>query len=1327
MLARTLSTGVIIFLLAWQHAKSAPISTEETDFFETRIRPVLAQDCYECHRSEGKRQGGLALDHRKALLEGGDTGPALVPGDAAGSLLIQVIRHEHEDLKMPKAGAKFEDSTIADFEKWVAMGAPDPRDAPPTPEAEEEDTNWDAVMERRKSWWSFQPLREAEIPGTTGHTVDRFIQAKLTENGLQPASQANGETLIRRLSYALRGLPPTLAEIKAFVSNPSPTAYEALADSFLDSPRFGERWARHWMDWVRYTDSHGSEGDPAIPYAWRYRDYLIRALNGNVPYNQLVKEHLAGDLIANPRTNSDLRLNESAIGPAHLRMVNHGFAPTDALDEQVRFTDDQINVVSKAFLGLTVSCARCHNHKFDPISQRDFYAWYGIFASCPPASIIADTPDSESVQASRKELGTLKPKLKATLIAEWNRLLPVSVAGVLENKKAIEGANKPSSLLHPVWAKLKGEREFKEALKSWKAVPIEGEIAKGWSFTSEADLQSWLVDGKEMTPRSRAGDFAIAADGDRVLTGIYPSGTYSHLTSSKDRGVLMSPRFLLDKDYDLWMQVAGDGGAVARYSIQNYPRDGTVFPVKRLNGGQWRWERLNMDYWKGDHMHLEITTAADQAVLANTKAPRSWLGVRQVALVEKGKTLPRDDYAFARPLVQEIEKSNNGLKSAYRRALEACLDAWESGVLSDDQALLLDQALQVGLLPNAIDDLPGVTSLLARYRERESALPVPTRVPGVVEKDPYDQPLFERGNHKMPGEPVPRHFLDAIDGSPYNSTHSGRLDLAEDMLRKDNPLTRRVIVNRIWHHVFGEGLVRTPDNFGRLGQKPSHPELLDHLALWFEAEGYSIKSLIKHLVTSETWKASSEPSETAEDQDPDNILLSHAHLRRLDAEAIRDSLLAVSGRLEIDEMYGPAVNGDSARRSVYLRVKRNNLDPFLAIFDAPVPASSKGRRDVTNVPGQSLTMLNDPFVIRTAEHWADKNLTGEDKIDTLFLQTLGRSASESEASQAWAYLNQSIQSRRSIDELNERLRATETQISGRLSSLDKTITERVLTKQGIKEKSSESKIQPLAYWSFDNDLQDQLGSLHGKAHGGARIEGGALVLDGKGSFVSTAPLETHLREKTLEAWVRLDGLQQQGGGVISVQDLSGATFDAIVFAEQEKRHWMSGSNGFTRTQSFQGQPEKEAKERFVHVAMVYASDGTVTGYREGKLYGKPYKSDGPFHFRSGDAQVLFGNRHGEPDGQHLLKGRIDRAALHARALSAEEIAATASDNPNFITEADRQAVLTEAERLSETKWRGELDSVQKQLAAMKADLVAPSGWADLAHAMFNLKEFLYIR
>ncbi|NCF84087.1 MAG: DUF1549 domain-containing protein [Verrucomicrobiaceae bacterium] len=1316
-------TILFSFLCVLPCAAQKDISPQDREFFESRIRPILAQECYECHRTGGKQKGGLALDHRAAVLAGGERGQVLVPGNPAKSLLIQAIQHEHAELKMPKAGAKLDPEVIADFTAWIEKGAPDPRDAPPSDEAVAADSQWDAVLKRRKRWWSFLPLEMPSLPGDdeSAHPIDRFVEKRLQADGLSKAPQADRPTLIRRLSFVLRGLPPTPKEIDAFTADQSEKAYDRLVAQFLDSPQFGERWARHWMDWVRYADSHGSEGDPMIPYAWRYRDYLIRALNDDVPYDQLVKEHLAGDLLENPRINSSLGLNESAIGPAHLRMVFHGFAPTDALGEQVRFTDDQINVVSKAFMGLTVSCARCHNHKFDAISQRDFYAWYGIFASCPPASISA-TASTEAEADARKTLPKLKTEIRTALANAWMASVPALPDRLKALDEAIGKAESTSNLLHPLWLARAG-KPLLEGLQSWRERPQEHEAEPDWNITQEPEFQSWTIQGKSLAKKSKSGNFSISPDDGQLVTGIYPAGRYSHLLSSKDRGVLLSPRVMLDDDRDVWMLVAGDGGAVLRYAVQNYPRNGTVYPTRNLSGGQWRWERFPLDYWTGDYVHVEFTTAADQPVLTKTNADRSWIGVRRVALFPKGSGPFRDEFAFGRPLLHALGPKLENLVVAYKSALANSISAWAENRASDDQALFLDQALRAGLLSNSPEALPDVAALAKRYREiEEEKIPVPVRVPGVLERVPFDQELMVRGDHKQPAEPVARTFLEAIDSTPYSAQGSGRLHLARDLFRPDNPLSRRVSVNRFWHHAFGEGLVRTPDNLGRLGQKPSHPELLDYLSVWFEENGFSIKGLLRHLVTSDTWKASTEASDEARAQDPENLLLSHAHLRRLDAEAIRDSLLAVSGQLE-DGGDGPPVTGDRPRRSVYVRVKRNSLDAFLGTFDAPVPASTTGRRDVTNVPGQSLTLLNDPFILKTAREWTTR-LEGTDaaKVNAMFLQGLGRQPTNNERSEALIYVETSNREKAQTDDLLSKLKKKLEQVGAEIQSLEEKAKQRVLATREPSE-SSEGPL-PMAAWNFESDLRDQVGSHHGRFHGSARLANGALVLDGKG-HLSTTALSEDLRAKTLVARVMLSTLDQRGGGVVSVE--AGATFDSIVYSEQAPRHWLAGSNGFARTQPFEGEPESRAKDAFVHVAIVYQEDGQILGYLEGKPYGKSYKSSGPAHFRSGKSQFLLGLRHGEPASDRRLRGKIDDAAVFDRALSAHEVAALASGSGNYVSMKDYLAAMTEPERERHREAQASQSELRAELEATESMPSPPSGWADLAHAIFNLKEFIYLR
>jgi len=408
------------FLPAWIALMTVASGAEPDDreFFESRIRPVLAQECYQCHAVATKKKGGLLLDSRAGLLKGGSSGPAIVPGKPGESFLLKTIRHEDPELKMPRNGAKLDAGTIRDFETWIARGAFDPRDNPPSKEEVTKETSFDAVLRRRKTWWSFQPITAPPVPAIAGvpHPVDRFLRSRM--GALPPAPEAGPRIFVRRCFLILTGLPPAPEDVETFVAdhakNPQ-AAVEVLVDRLLASPRFGERWARHWMDMMRYAETHGSEGDPAIPHAWRYRDYLVRALNADVPYAQLVREQIAGDLLEKPRLVDGL--NESALGIGHLRMVLHGFSPTDSLDELVTFTDNQIDTVTKAFLGLTVSCARCHDHKFDALSQADFTALYGIFSSTRPAVIDVNVPERQALNIDR--IAALKTELKATLAEQW--------------------------------------------------------------------------------------------------------------------------------------------------------------------------------------------------------------------------------------------------------------------------------------------------------------------------------------------------------------------------------------------------------------------------------------------------------------------------------------------------------------------------------------------------------------------------------------------------------------------------------------------------------------------------------------------------------------------------------------------------------------------------------------------------------------------------------------------------------------------------------------------------------------------------------------------
>ncbi|NBV25060.1 MAG: DUF1549 domain-containing protein, partial [Proteobacteria bacterium] len=414
----------------------------QIEFFEKNIRPVLAAECYECHAT-AKKKGGLALDTRDGLLKGGESGPAIVPGQPDASLLLQALRHTHPTLKMPKKGAQLDARVIAQFAEWIREGAADPRSGAPT--AASMSSAWADTLAFRRQWWSFQPITRPAIPtpkntAWSTNAIDRFLLTQMETHGLAPGPDADPRTLIRRLSFALTGLPPKPEEVEAFVRESQignrQSAIGNATDHLLASPAFAEHWARHWLDLVRYAETHGSEGDPEIPQMWRYRDYVIRAFAADAPADQLIREHIAGDLLppAQTRWNKPDNLNESLLGLAHFRLVEHGFQPVDTLDDQVKAVDSQIDVLAKAFQGLTVSCARCHDHKFDPISQRDYYALYGILASARPAQVQLDS--SAVLNRNRAELRSLKAQIQSGLADAWRDAIPKLITQLTHGSSA---------------------------------------------------------------------------------------------------------------------------------------------------------------------------------------------------------------------------------------------------------------------------------------------------------------------------------------------------------------------------------------------------------------------------------------------------------------------------------------------------------------------------------------------------------------------------------------------------------------------------------------------------------------------------------------------------------------------------------------------------------------------------------------------------------------------------------------------------------------------------------------------------------------------------
>jgi cytochrome c553 len=733
-------------------------------FFETRIRPVLVTHCYKCHSQDaGKDKGGLQLDSRAAMHKGGDSGPAVVPGDPGASILLEALAYE--TLRMPPS-KKLPDEVIADFRKWIEMGAPDPRDGTTTVKK--------PAYAPSADLWCLKPGKQPEIPAVKDAAwprgdIDRFILAALEDKGLRPVADAEPAALLRRVFFDLTGLPPSPQQVEAFLRDPSPVALAQVVDQLLDSPQFGERWGRHWLDVARYAESNGKDRDALYPHAWRYRNYVIDAFNKDKPYNQFIQEQVAGDLLPASKDEKEEHLIATgflALGPKSLTQRGEKFT--------MDLVDDQIDTTARAVLALTVGCARCHDHKFDPIPTKDYYSLASIFRS------------TTTYYGSRNKNNS--------------NLLALGMKGS----------------------------------KGARPVPAG-------------------VNVKQLQRQARQ----------------------------------------------------------ARQEL------------KRVQQGK-----------------------------ASNKQ-------KQIAALKRK----------IRDFQQQIKNANQGTPTSGRFAM------------------------------------------------------------GVGEGKPVDGTVLLRGEIGKNGEPAPRGFLSAVtlDRSfAIPADQSGRFQLGQWLTDPSNPLTARVAVNRLWHHLLGRGLVRTVDNFGHNGEKPSHPELLDYLAEEFIRQGWSMKKMIRTIVLTHTYQLGSYHDDKNYAVDPDNTLLWRHPLRRLDAESIRDATLAVSGKLDLNRPeksvvaqigYGEVGRGINTKpleaefnhRSVYLPILRTLVPEILRTFDFPEPSLVVGERSVTTVPTQALYLMNSPFIIANAKSLAERlqKESGEDlrRIDLAYLRCFARPATEREQQLAQEFLS----------------------------------------------------------------------------------------------------------------------------------------------------------------------------------------------------------------------------------------------------------------------------------------------------------------------------------
>jgi len=961
---RTCLFGLVIGgLIQCGHAAE----TDERDFFENKIRPALVKHCYQCHSADSENiGGGLLLDSRDSVREGGQSGPAIVAGEPDESLLIQAIRYDH--VEMPPDNP-LPEAVVNDFVTWVRRGANDPRVT---------DEKGTASKLDAASLWSFLPRIAAAVPEVNDHAwpldpLDRFVLSRIESAGLRPTHDASAETLIRRLYFDLIGLPPTIQQIDSFADehrHESSRATARLVDSLLESPQFGERWGRHWLDVARFGESNGDDGlgrNASFPNAWRYRDYVIDAFNDDVPYDQFLTEQIAGDLL--PADNAAQR-NRQLIATGFLAI---GSKPAVAMNTNfpMDVVDDQINAVCTAVMGLSVACARCHDHKHDPIPTRDYYAMAGFFTS---TETLYGTAANEKLTAPPTPLHSLTSVWKSEASKPISRK---ETPRFPDHYSAAIDESKP--LIHARLDSPPTELSFEPDVKFSPQLFAEVKTANlSGKFTSPAESYSvafWFRNHLANDHRPiTAYIFSRAQLGDNNLPG-------DHI---------------------------GIGGN------HDAARTGKLFI---FNG------------------NVNKTSLIGETIIP----PNSW---NHAVMVRDAKQVK----LFLNGTL-EIEGK---LEASFGDSLDFCL-----ANRSDKFAPLEGNLAEFAIFQRALSDAEA-----ARFHDasgqprgvRSSAASLGMAM-GVRDKDkPADCKIHIGGENTKLGDVVPRGWLTAHDnvvstaGASRDSasnelrvseSQSGRRELAAWLTRPDHPQTARVMVNRIWLHLFGKGIVATPDDFGVYGARPTSPELLDHLAERFVQDNWSIKPLIRAIVLSRTYQLDSQSDAELIDRDSDDNRDARHDRRRLDAESIRDRMLHASGQLELTPGKGSAIatidalinkldhevvnlHPSSAHRSIYLCYLRNSPPPELAAFDLPDGISVMSQRDETTLPTQSLYLLNNPFVVEQSRALAADVLSVSSESDSsrvleIFRRVLQRNPSDLETQRSLEHVTTIEQSLEATD------------------------------------------------------------------------------------------------------------------------------------------------------------------------------------------------------------------------------------------------------------------------------------------------------------------------
>ena len=851
------------------------------ELFESRIRPLLAEKCYACHAAS--KLGDLRLDSRAAMLKGGKSGAALVPGKAEASLIYRAVVHTDEKLKMPMAGNRLSARETADLRQWIDAGAIWPDESHKVKPA----TAGFSISAEQRAFWSFQPLKKAAFPqlrdGSWAKSpVDRFILAKLEEKNLKPAPAADKRVLLRRAHFDLTGLPPTPEQVEAFDADSSPGAFSKVVNRLLESKQYGERWGRHWLDVARYADGGGKDKRPVfLGYGmardgyvntWRYRDWVIDAFNRDMPYDQFVKAQIAADLMpAADRAAMLPGLGFFGIGP--------WFTGDDVLFVEARANerDDKVDALTKGFLGLTVTCARCHDHKYDPISHKDYHALAGVFSNAGYHEY--NLAPADKVDTYRKYWNDIKSR-QAKLEAYVNDC-SIAVAETLAGQAArymMVGRTAFNKTPQPDLKKLAREEKLDApTLERWVKYLAEPE--------------------KRQHPYLKAWDVAMKSGSDdeaRKLSTQFQDLLISVVTAKK-------------------AVLADNEQRVKSYAPD--PNEATVeLPGDLRQFEFFQYKQLLVQKVMETHKHYV------------------WLDVVQG---EISPDYPKRDAIFENPGKQLLRFLSVEQK--------AKLEGMQAELAALEKATPPEYPYLMGLSENA---------------------------------KPANLKLALRGNVHTLGEEVPRGLPAVLAGNDADPKPflqgSGRLELAEAVVR--HPLAARVIANRVWMHHFGRGIVASPSNFGVMGDRPSHPELLDYLASRLVENNWSLKSLHREIMQSSVYQMSSEPMTPHQTVDPGNVLLWRANFRRLEAEAIRDSMLFVTGALD-ERVGGPPqeLNGvANKKRTVYARIRRSGGEGILGLFDFPDPALSGDQRSVTNVPLQGLFFLNSDLMWRESARLAER-------------------------------------------------------------------------------------------------------------------------------------------------------------------------------------------------------------------------------------------------------------------------------------------------------------------------------------------------------------------